>query len=425
MAKINKQEEVAIDLLKPYANNAKVHSKQQIKKIGESIFEFGFLSPCLIDMEYNVIAGHGRIEAAKSIGLSTVPCLFVEGLSEAQYKAYVLADNKLTELGDWDEAKIKEELETLKSLDFDISLTGFDLDNLVLNTGDVEELDIDDELEELVTEKTISKSGQIWLLGQHRLMVGDSTDKDDVFALMDGNEADLVITDPPYNVAVANADGLTIANDDMSEGEFSSFLDSAMAAAASVLKAGGVFYIWHADSNGLQFRQACVDNGLTIKQNLIWVKSRFTLGRQDYQWMHEPCLYGWKEGAGHYFQNARNIPTVVESIDNYENMSKEELVEIIRQLADDRTSVCHEQTPVADDLHPTMKPINLILRQIKNSSREGETVLDLFGGSGTTLLECEQLNRKCCMMEYDPKYADVIIRRWEEETGKKAEKIYG
>lgn len=233
---------------------------------------------------------------------------------------------------------------------------------------------------------------------------------------------DLLETDPPYNVAVSNARGDTIKNDNMAEDEFHEFLYSAFSNAAAVMNKGAAFYIWHADSNGLTFRACCEEAGLTIKQNLIWVKNRFTLGRQDYQWMHEPCLYGWKEGAGHYFSEKRNIPTVIKSLDRIDTASREELLDLIYELRD-MTTVTFEDTQVVDDLHPTMKPIDLIKKQIKNSSRPGDNVLDLFGGSGTTLLACEELDRNCFMMEFDPKYADVSIRRWEEMTDKKAVKV--
>lgn len=229
-------------------------------------------------------------------------------------------------------------------------------------------------------------------------------------------------TDPPYNVAVQNSLGDTIANDDMKDDEFLRFLYDAFSSAFAVMREGAAFYIWHADSNGLQFRQAAEDNGLHIRQNLIWVKNRFTLGRQDYQWRHEPCLYGWKAGAGHYFSEKRNISTIIKSKQDVDEMSREELIDYINNLFD-CSSIMDADTPRVDDLHPTMKPIELILKQIKNSSREGDNVLDLFGGSGTTLLACEELRRNCYMMEYDPKYADVIIARWEEMTGEKAQLI--
>lgn len=259
--------------------------------------------------------------------------------------------------------------------------------------------------------------------GGHRLLVGDSTLPNDVCRLVGNERMDLLETDPPYNVNVSNAAGDTITNDNMSESEFECFIYDAFSMAASVMKDGAAFYIWHADSSGLVFRQQCEAVGLHIRENLIWVKSHFTLGRQDYQWRHEPCLYGWKEGAGHYFSGKRNISTVTESMDKLETYTRDQLVEFIRKMLDEDSTVMYADKPVASELHPTMKPVELIARQIKNSSREGDAVLDLFGGSGTTLIACEQLKRRAFIMEYDPKYADVIIRRWEELTGQKAERI--
>lgn len=264
-------------------------------------------------------------------------------------------------------------------------------------------------------EEELSRPGDVWRLGVHRLMVGDSTKLEDVMRLMDGNEADLLETDPPYNVAVSNSNGDTIENDNMSQQAFERFLLSAFSNAEAALRSGGAFYVWHADSNGRVFRDALEDAGLQIRQNLIWVKNHFTLGRQDYQWMHEPCLYGWKSGAAHYFQSARNLPSVIKSID-LESATKEELIQLFKEVKDSST-VLYADRPTKDDLHPTMKPVELVVKQIKNSSQEGDIVLDLFGGSGTTLIACEQLKRRCFMMEFDPKYADVIIRRFEEETG--------
>ena len=236
-----------------------------------------------------------------------------------------------------------------------------------------------------------------------------------------GGVIDLLETDPLYNVDVHNAAGETIENDNLSSEDFYNFLFSVFNVASHFLKEGGAYYVWHADSNGGQFRNALEENGLKVRQNLIWVKSHFNIGRQDYQWRHEPCLYGWKEGAPHYFIDMRSLSTVAE-YEHFEKMSKEEVLKQLKLYEDEISTVQHEDKPVVDDLHPTMKPLNLIKKHIRNSSREGETVLDLFGGSGTTLIACEQLNRKCYMMEYDPKYVQRIIKRWEQETKQKAKK---
>lgn len=419
MAKIDKVQEVAINKLIPYENNAKKHSREQIEKLKASIQEFGFLTPCLIDKDYNIIAGHGRVMSAQEIGMKEVPCVFIEGLDEAQRRAYILADNRLGELGEWDMDIVAEELQWLNKNDFQIDLTGFELEDQIIDVGSLDDLGIGKQIDEMVNRPTPqSKQGEVYALGKHKLMVGDSTNSDDVLRLMAGEEADLLVTDPPYNVAVESENGDTIINDNMSPSEFRDFLASAFKNAYDALRMGGAFYIWHADSNGLDFRQQCENAGLKIRQNLVWVKNTFTLGRQDYQWRHEPCLYGWKEGASHYFIDKRNISTIIKSKDIY-SADREELISIIESMVEYST-VADADKPQRAEFHPTVKPIELIERQIKNSSRSGDLVLDLFGGSGTTLLACEELGRRCNIMEFDPKYADVIIARWEEMTGEKA-----
>ena len=421
MGKIADVQEVTLSKLIPYVNNAKIHSDDQVTKLASSIREFGFLNPVLIDKDFNIIAGHGRVMAAKKLEMDTIPAVFIEGLTDAQRKAYILADNRLSELSEWDTDLIAQELQALSDEGFDIDVTGFTMDDTILDLEPIDDNGVGDEIKEFLKNDPITERGDIWKLGDHTLMVGDSTSLDDVEHLLGGAKADLLETDPPYNVAVSNANGDTIANDDMPVEQFSEFLYNAFTCAYAVMRPGAVFYIWHADSNGLQFREACENAQLPIRQNLIWVKNHFTLGRQDYQWMHEPCLYGWKEGKGHYFSEKRNIPTIISSLD-IESLSHEDLVQLLYDLREEST-VMFEDRPMVDSLHPTMKPIQLIEKQIKNSSREGDNVLDLFGGSGTTLIACEHLNRHCYVMEYDPKYADVIIQRWEEETGQKAVKV--
>lgn len=387
MAKIGKVQEVAVNELKPYEKNAKIHGSSQIEKLKASIQEFGFLTPCLIDKKKNIIAGHGRVMAAKELGMETVPCVFIEGLTEAQRKAYILADNRLGELGEWDMAIVMSELEELKDMDFDIELTGFELD-----TYDEEELsELDDyEVGEI---ESRCKQGDLWQLGDHRLICGDSTRFDIVERLMGGEKADLLITDPPYNVDYEGGteDKLKILNDKMDDESFRQFLRDAFSTADSVMREGAAFYIWHSDSEGYNFRGACFDNDWQVRECLIWNKNSMVLGRQDYQWKHEPCLYGWKEGASHFWNSDRSQTTVLDF-----------------------------DKPNRSALHPTMKPVALFAYLIKNSSKKGQNVLDLFGGSGTTLIACEELERKAYICELDPHYCDVIIDRWEQETGKKA-----
>lgn len=447
MGKAVELREVEIAALKPYERNAKQHSKEQVERIGRSIQELGFLSPCLIDQELNVIAGHGRIMAAKEIGMTAVPCVFVEGLTEEQRRAYILADNRLTELGEWDMERVQQELADLADADFDISLTGFDQDLRFDDSMGAIQDDGWTETEPDAAEEPRSRVGDIYQLGNHRLMCGDSTDPEMVAALMAGQKADMMVTDPPYNIGLGGdesgaaqstdelakrrkhqEDGAFLLNDNLGEKEFVEFLGKAMTNGKDALREGGAFYVWYATRTTEQFLQGLRMAGLEVKQILIWVKGHFTLGRQDYQWQHEPCLYGWKDGAAHYFLDNRKQSTVIEDLmPDLSHMKKDEMAQLLREIYAEEiaTDVIRESKPNVSELHPTMKPLKLIARQIRNSSREGEAVLDLFGGSGTTLIACEQMNRRCFMMEFDPHYADVIVDRWEAMTGMKALKING
>ena len=391
MAEVKQVKTVVIDKLIPYVNNAKKHTDDQVTRIASSIREFGFVNPVLVDKDFNIIAGHGRVMAAQKLGWTEVPCLFVEGLTEAQRKAYILADNRLGELAEWDMELVTSELELLQELDFDIDLTGFELPE------PESELVEEDELPE-PPEEPISKPGDIWLLGEHRVMCGDSTSIDDVEKLMGGLEADLYLTDPPYNVDYVGKtkDALKIQNDVMDDSPFRQFISDAFTAADSVLRKGAVFYIWHAGTEAYNFIGGVRDCNWLLKEILVWVKNVMVMGRQDYQWQHEPCLYGWKDGASHYWASDRKQTTVL-------NFDK----------------------PARNGEHPTMKPVELFDYLIKNSSRPGDVVLDSFGGSGTTIIACEQNNRKGYCMELDPRYVDVIVNRWENLTGKKAELLNG
>ncbi len=321
---------------------------------------------------------------------------------------------------DFDIEILESELAAIKIIDMSDFDFDFDLD-IEMEVSTIEDdYDVEKKLEQI--EEPKSKLGDIYQLGEHRLMCGDSTQKKDVMQLMNNQVADMLLTDPPYNVNISNSDGMTIENDNMSDENFKQFLNAAFKNAGASLKKGGAFYIWHGDSETVNFRNACEDNELSVRQCLIWVKNGFNFGRQDYKWKHEPCLYGWKDGASHYFIDEYNNPTVIEDNLNIDLLKKEELKKLVEDLLSDRvpTTIIHEDKPLKNDKHPTMKPINLISFQIKNSSKKEEIVLDLFGGSGSTLIASEQLNRKCYMMEYDPRYVDVIIDRWETLTGKKA-----
>lgn len=379
------------DLL-PYARNARTHSDAQVSQLAASIKEFGFNNPVAVDGDGMILCGHGRVMAAQKLGMTEIPTVCLSHLSPTQVKAYILADNKLALNAGWDNDMLKVELEDLKYSDFDLNLTGFSDDELkdilVEDPIEVQEDNFDGEPPEVAK----SQLGNIWTMGEHRLMCGDSTSENDVKCLMQGELADLLITDPPYNVAYQGGtkDKLTILNDKQDSDSFRQFLRDAFNAANSVMKPGAAFYIWHADTEGYNFRGAVHDVGWTVRECLIWVKNSLVLGRQDYQWRHEPCLYGWKEGT-HLWASDRKQTTVIEM---------------------DR--------PVRNGIHPTMKPVGLFDYQIKNNTRESDVVLDLFGGSGTTLIACEQNGRKSRLMELDPKYVDVIVNRWQKLTGKDA-----
>lgn len=412
-----------INQIFPYEKNPRKND-EAVKYVANSIKEFGFKVPIVIDAEGIIVAGHTRYKAAKKLGIDEVPCIVADDLTNEQIKAFRLADNKVAEQAEWDIDLLNDELELL--LDFDMGDFGFDDEEEDADDVEAEE----DDFEPEPPEEPKAKQGDIYQLGEHRLMCGDSTDADDVEALMAGDAADILITDPPYNVDYEGKtkDKLKIENDSMNDDTFRQFLVDAFTNADGAMKEGAVFYIWHADSEGYNFRGACRDAGWKVRQCLIWNKNSFVMGRQDYHWKHEPCLYGWKDGAAHYFIDDRTQATVYEDkgID-LKKMKKDEMQQLLKKLLSDKqsTTVINEDRPSASSMHPTMKPIKLIARLLRNSSKQEELVLDLFGGSGSTLMACEQLNRKCYTMEYDPRYVDVIIQRWEEFTGRKAELING
>jgi DNA modification methylase len=381
--------------LVPYARNSRTHSDEQVAQICASIKEFGFTNPVLIDGEGVIIAGHGRTMAAQRLDMKEVPCLRLGHLTDAQKKAYVIADNKLALNAGWDDEMLAIELRELKEGDFDLSLTGFDDDELAALLAEaVEEGLTDEDSVPDVPETPVTVEGDIWVLGRHRLMCGDSANIEHLERLCDGQLVDMWLTDPPYNVAYEGKtkDALTIKNDKMDDGGFRQFLTDAYTAADAVMKAGAVFYIWHADSEGYNFRGAAKDAGWTVRQCLIWKKQTMVMGRQDYHWKHEPCLYGWKDGAAHLWATDRKQTTILEF---------------------DRPSRNAE--------HPTMKPVELFEYQMLNNTRGSDLVLDSFAGSGTTAIACEKHGRNARLMELDPKYCDVIIKRWQEFTGRKAE----
>lgn len=377
-----------IDEVKPYPNNPR-NNDDGVEAVANSIKEFNWQQPIVVDKDNVIIVGHTRYKAAKKLGMDKVPVVVADNLSPEQVKAYRLADNKTGELTDWDMGLLDDELADIA--DIDMSDFGFDLD-----LGDDESKVQEDDFDEEVPEEPKSKLGQIYQLGRHRLMCGDSTNPEMVKKLVGGVQCDLLLTDPPYNVGYEGKQKskMTIKNDRQEDDEFYKFLFNAFSAAKDNLKQGASFYIWYASSEAANFNNAANNSGLSVREELIWEKNNLVMGRQDYQWKHEPCLYGWVEGGSHSWYSDRK-----------------------------QTTVMHFDKPQRSDLHPTMKPVALFDYQIKNSTKSGDVVLDLFGGSGTTIMACEQDGRNACVMEYDPKYVDVIIKRWEDFTGKKAELI--
>ena len=383
--------EKKISEIKPYEKNPRRNEKA-IDLVANSIKEFGFKQPIVIDDNNVIVCGHTRFQAPKKLGLKEVPCVVADDLSDEQIKAYRLADNKVAEASEWDFDLLSDELDEIIGIDME------DFGFLDVDLSEDEEDVSEDDYEIQVPKEPKAKIGDIYQLGKHRLMCGDSTKQEDVSRLMNGQKADMLLTDPPYNVDYQGKtkDALKIENDKMCNDKFREFLVGAFSCANECMKPGAVFYIWHADSEGYNFRGACLDVGWKVRQCLIWNKSSMVMGRQDYHWKHEPCLYGWKDGAGHLWASDRKQTTVL-------NFDK----------------------PSRNAEHPTMKPVLLFDYQIKNNTKKEDIVLDLFCGSGTTIIACEQNGRIAYSMEYDPKYVDVIIERWETLTGEKAVLVDG
>ena len=405
----------------PYKNNPRDNDRA-VEAVASSIKEFGFNQPIVVDKNNVIIVGHTRLKASQMLGLKRVPVLKIESLTEEQVNAYRLADNKTNELSEWKIEELINELQAINSINMEEF--GFDLEEII--DPKLEE-DADSLLDPGEEKEIWVKPGDIFQLGDHRLMCGDSTSEKDTEKLIGENSIDLYVTDPPYNINYTGGtkEKLTIKNDNLEKQEFINLLSSAFINADRKMKPGGAFYIWHADSVRQDFDKAMENAGWTTRQCLIWVKNQLIIGRQDYQWKYEPCKYGWKDGGGaHYFKSDRTQATIRTNEIEIDRITKEELLDYIHDLEsyiDSDTIPC--QKPSRNGIHPTMKPVELIGKLIHNSSKEGWSVLDNFGGSGSTLIACEQLNRKCYMMELDPKYCQAIIERWEEYTGKTAQKI--
>jgi len=388
MADLNIDYISASDLV-PYENNSRTHSKEQVEQIKRSMTEFGFTNPILIDENNGIIAGHGRLQAAQELGIKLVPTILLEGLTEAQRKAYVIADNNLALNAGWDLDVLKLEIEGLGEFDFDIDLLGFDDDFLagLMKKDPSDGLTEEDAVPDLQDDH-VTVEGDVWILGNHRLMCGDSTRIDAVEKLMDGRKANMLHTDPPYGV-----DYEGVPNDHLKDSQLEAFLHDAFSSAFAFLESGSNVYVWHADITALEFISAFRSAGFTQARpsTIQWLKPSLVMSQGDYHSQNEPCLYGWKDGKGRVRVKDRKQTTIWK----------------IERTTDAK-------------IHPTMKPVELCERAIQNSSVANCIVLDLFGGSGSTMIACEKTNRNCRMMELDPKYCDVIIKRWQDFTGKEA-----
>ena len=381
-------EKVNIDKLVPYARNARTHSKEQILQLRASLREFGFVNPVIVDKDLNIIAGHGRILAAKEEGITEVPCVFAEHLTEAQKRAYIIADNRLAMNAGWDMEMLSVEISELQGVDFDLSVLGFDEAELSKLMGDIEDVKDDDfDVDEELKKPAVTKVGDLWLLGNHRLICGDSTKIDTFTVLMDGKKANLFVTDPPYNVNYEGSAG-KLKNDNMADEAFYTFLLSAFKNMEAVMTKDASIYVFHADTEGLNFRKAFSDAGFYLSGTCIWKKQSLVLGRSPYQWQHEPVLFGWKKAGKHNWYSDRK-----------------------------QTTIWEFEKPKKNADHPTMKPVPLIAYPILNSSMVNSIVLDPFGGSGSTLVACEQTERICYTIELDEKYCDVIVKRYVEQVG--------
>lgn len=455
-----KTETIKLSQININARNPRKISDTQLERLVRSILifpEMQTLRPIVIDETYTALGGNMRYRALTAISekspaevnmmlangckgyaqkteaerqnlrdywaawLADPTAIIVRAdqLTEEQKREFIIKDN--VAFGEWDDETLTEDFDPDELLDWGLG----DLDDEP-EDNDADEDDYGEE--DAANAPTRCNPGDVWLLGRHRLMCGDSTKEADVAKLMGEEQAHLLLTDPPYNVDYQGGtkEKMKIANDNMDDVAFVGFLTAAFNCAIQAMRPGAAFYVWHADSKGFEFRTALKEVGLTLWETLIWVKNALVLGRQDYQWRHEPCLYGWKDGAAHYFVDDRSQSTVIEDAGvDYRKLKKDELLKLVLQLTDVSVpnTVIYEDKPTKNDIHPTMKPVKLMARLIKNSTKQEQLVLDLFGGSGSTLIACEQINRKCFTMEYDPKYCDAILDRWEKLTGEDAERI--
>ncbi|WP_128515189.1 site-specific DNA-methyltransferase [Tabrizicola thermarum] len=423
--------------LVPFVRNPRVHPDWQIAQIASSITKFGFVNPILVGADGVLIAGHGRLLAAQRLGLPQVPVIVLGHLSEAERRALVVADNRIAENASWDEELLRSILGELRDDGFDLDVVGFSETELAELLGDVEADEAEAGAlgdEDFVPEpppEPVTRTGDLWILGEHRVLCGDATRAADLQRLTDGRFCDAMWTDPPYNVAYEGKAG-KIANDDLSATDFARFLVAAFSAAAQVLAPGAAVYVAHADTEGLAFRRAFRDAGFKLSGCLVWVKPSLVLGRSDYQWRHEPILYGWKPGAAHRWFGGRAKTTVFEKPGSPVRVMSDGTVQVDvggqvlvisgreLQVEAHEGSVIRAEKPSRNAEHPTMKPVGLILEMIENSTRRGDVVLDPFGGSGSTLIACHRSGRSALLTELEPRYADVIVERWQTFTGQRA-----
>ena len=451
----------AIDHLVPYYRNARTHSPAQVEQLQASLLEFGWTYAVLAD-DMGIVAGHGRVMAAEAIykrgeqirfpngapiPIGMVPVIDCTGWSAEQRKAYILADNRIAMNAGWDTDLLALELRELDEADFNLELTGFDEDELAELLAEAPELpeDADPDAAPPVAEEAVSVPGDVWVLGAHRLCCGDATSMDDWDRLMGGERADAVWTDPPYNVnqdrknreqdkwdGSSRAEVRGIANDKMSPTEFAEFLQASFASLFAVMKPGAPIYVAHADIEGQTFRNAFTAAGLHLQSCLVWRKNTMVLGRMDWQSIHEPVLYGYKKGSAHRWYGGRKNTSVIELGDGSPFTRMEDgryqikvgdsvlVVSADAVVEEHPTSVLYEPRPTSSGLHPTQKPVALVERRLKQSARAGDVVVDAFGGSGSTLIAADRLGMCARLMELSPKFADVIIRRWQDYTGRRA-----
>lgn len=432
--------------LQPYEKNARTHSTAQVEQLCRAIKEYGFTSPLLIDEQSRIIAGHGRLQAALALRMTELPCIVLTGLTDAQRRALILADNKIALNSGWDVKLLSEELADLKTEGYDLTLTGFSLEEIDAMTPDLVPENDPDDVGDLPAEPK-TKPGDVYILGPHRLVCGDSTSIDNLDRLMRGELADMCWTDPPYNVDIGakntalektgrarkDKTSFGIENDAMSDKEFRDFLSGAYACAYAALKPGGAIYVAHADTEGLNFRATFTGAGFKLSGCLVWSKDSLMLGRSDYQWQHEPILYGWKPGSAHRWYGGRKLTTMIDLNQDAMPFKRRDdgryeirigdsvmIIDGTATIEEVIPSVIREAKPKRSDGHPTMKPVALIERMLRNNARPGDIVLDLFGGSGSTLIAAERLGMCARLSELDPGYCDVIVARYEAYTGRAA-----